>query len=83
MSLPSPDTPCTAFLSDLAISLRDPDERHTYVRRHPEFPQWFRDVVRRTAGDDADREERIAVFKVVANFVADDGWSCSSGCGLG
>lgn len=73
MSLPSPDSSCTAFLSDLAIAFRDPDERHTYVARHPDFPAWFRDVVRQTSDDETDREQRIAVFKVVANFVADDG----------
>lgn len=77
MSLPSPDTPCTEFLTELSVTFRDPEERHTYVSRHPDFSTWLHTVVQRTI-QDAALEERIAVCKLVANFVADDGGSLAS-----
>jgi hypothetical protein len=64
---------CPGILADLAIAFRDPAERHTYVARNPDFPAWLRDAVQRIARDDADTDEQIQLFKLVANFVADDG----------
>jgi hypothetical protein len=77
MYLPPPsDRACGPTLTDLAVSFRDPATRQTYAAKNPEFIPWLADVVRHVQEGTGDADA-VPLYKLVANFVADNGQSPS------